>query len=325
MKVYLNQKNRQIGPYSLDEARELIYRGEVTRSALALSEGTTEWIPLEKLLSNNNPDKPPVAAPPQITIPLDRLRDPLEKTALMWLFIASVPGWALLILWTVFTMGMAAVILGVIALAILFGELWFGAYVKANGICVSQSQLPELHKVVESCCSRLQMPVPDVFILQQNVWNAFATKIVGRRMVVLLSGAVDSILLKGNMQQLAWVIGHELGHHYAGHLEFSRKLANVGGWCVWLKLWYSRRAELTCDRIGLYCAGSFKDSELALMNATVGAQLASQVNVTEAINQWQQCRGEFFVRYRTFYSTHPHHLARLEQLARASSEFGLSR
>ena len=104
-----------------------------------------------------------------------------------------------------------------------------------------------------------------------------------------------------------------------------RKLANLGNWCIWVRLWYSRRAELTCDRIGLFCTGSFHDSQLALMNATVGAQLAGHVNVSEAVNQWQQCRREFFVRYRTLYSTHPHHLARLEHLALASSEFGLSR
>jgi Zn-dependent protease with chaperone function len=322
MKLYLNQNNHQIGPYSLEEARDLIYRGEVTRAVLALPEGTTEWVPLEQLMQKT--DKPP-AIPPPIMLGLDRLRDPKEKTALIWLFVASVPGWILLVVWTIVSVGILLPILGVVALAILFGELWFAAYVKANAIRVSAKQLPEVFKVVESCCQRIGMPVPDVYIMQQNVWNAFAAKIFGRRMVVLLSGAVDSILLKGNMQQMAWLIGHELGHHYAGHLDFSRKLANVGNWCIWLKLWYSRRCELTCDRIGLFCAGGFKESQLALMNATVGAQLANQVNVSEAINQWQQHRGEFFVRYRTLYSTHPHHLCRLEQLALASSEFGFSR
>ncbi len=150
-------------------------------------------------------------------------------------------------------------------------------------------------------------------------------RIWGRRMVVLLSGAVDSILLKGNMRQLAWLVGHELGHHRAGHLDFSRKLANLGDWCIWLKLWHSRRAELTCDRAGLYCAGSLEASQLALMNATVGAQLAAQANVEEAVRQWHQHRREFFVRYRTLYSTHPHHLARLDHLATAAAELGIGR
>jgi len=207
---------------------------------------------------------------------------------------------------------------------VLLGELWFAAYLKTNAVRVSETQLPELFKVVESCCQRLEMTRPDVYVMQHNIWNAFATKIWGRRMVVLLSGAVDSILLKGNLQQLAWLVGHELGHHRAGHLDFVRKLANVGGWCIWVRLWYSRRAELTCDRAGLYCAGSLKASQLALMNATVGAQLARHVNLDEAAMQWHQHRREFFVQYRTLYATHPHLLARLDHLSNAATELAIA-
>jgi Zn-dependent protease with chaperone function len=120
------------------------------------------------------------------------------------------------------------------------------------------------------------------------------------------------------------VVGHELGHHRAGHLDFSRKLANVGDWLVWIKLWYSRRAELTCDRIGLYCTGSLRASQLAVLNATVGAQLAAQVNPEAAVDQWRRCRSEFFVQYRTLYSTHPHLLARLDFLTQAAAELGVA-
>jgi Zn-dependent protease with chaperone function len=105
----------------------------------------------------------------------------------------------------------------------------------------------------------------------------------------------------------------------------SQKLAKLGGWLIWVNLWHSRRAEFTCDRVGMYCAGSLKASQLALVNATVGAQLASRVNIGEAMNQWQEHRGEFFVKYRTLYSTHPHLLARLDYLNNTASEFGFSR
>ena len=38
----------------------------------------------------------------------------------------------------------------------------------------------------------------------------------GRRVVVLYSGAIDSILLMGDMDQLMWLVGHEIGHHAIG-------------------------------------------------------------------------------------------------------------
>ena len=43
------------------------------------------------------------------------------------------------------------------------------------------------------------------------------------------------------------------------------------------------------------------------------------------VQQWQAHRGEFFVRYRTLYATHPHLLARLEHLNNAAAEFGIVR
>ncbi len=322
VKIYINKDNQRLGPYSNEEARNLIYRGDVRRSALACPEGGNDWIPLETLL-DQKPVPPSTAPPPQITMPLERLRDPKEQTALMWLYVAAVPSLVLLVVLTVLSLGTILAVVGLIALVVFLGELWFAAYLKTNAVRVSPTQLSELHQVVQSCCHRLGFAPPDVYVMQQNVWNAFATKILGRRMVVLLSGAVDSILLKGDMRQMAWLVGHELGHHRAGHLEFTRKVANAGDWCIWLKLWYSRRAELTCDRIGLYCAGSLQASQLALMNATVGAQLAAQVNVAEAVRQWHQHRGEFFVKYRTLYATHPHLLARLDYLRSAAAEFGL--
>jgi Zn-dependent protease with chaperone function len=324
MKIYVNQDDQQRGPFTTDQVRELVYSGGVKRSALACTEGTTDWVPLETFLARQDGPVQP-AIPPAITIPIERLRDPKEKTALMWLYIASVPGWLLLISWTIASMGLLIPIIGFVVLLTVVGELWFAAYLKTNAIRVSEKQLPELHRVVLRCCERLGTPPLDVYVMQHNIWNAFAMKIWGRRMVVLLSGAVDSILLKGNLQQMAWLVGHELGHHRAGHLDFTRKLANLGDWCIWLKLWYSRRAELTCDRAGLYCAGSLEASQLAMMNATVGAQLAAQASVDEAVRQWHQHRNEFFVKYRTLYATHPHNLARLEHLAFSAVDLGIGR
>lgn len=324
MKIYITQGNEPSGPFSKDELQSKIYSGEVPRDTLACPVGGADWVPLETLLK---PDAA-LASPPVISSApvgdLSKLRDPKERSSLVWLYIASVPAWILLVIFIATSYGGLLVIIGVVELLHLFGRLWFAAYVKTNAIRVSESQLPEVYYLARENCQKLGMEVPDVYVLNQNVWNSFATRIFGRRMVVLLSGAVDSILLKGDMKQLSWLIGHELGHHWAGHLNFSQKLANMGGWCIWLALWHSRRRELTCDRVGLYCAGSLKASQGAVVNSAVGAQLANRVNITEAMNQWQTHRDEFFVKYRTLYSTHPHLLARLAFLNEAAMELGIA-
>ena len=329
MKIYIHVDAQPSGPFSKEELQQKVYSGELSRTVSACLEGGTDWVPLESLLGGGPVGTAPSTLPPVLRRPAnpvneEQLRDPKERTALMWLYIASGPAWLFLAIWTLAGFGIPLIFIGLFWLIHLFGELWFAAYLKTNAVRVSKSQLPELDRVVEACCASLQMERPDVYVMQQNVWNAFAAKLFGRRVVVLLSGAVDSILLKGDLAQLTWVVGHELGHHWAGHLNFSQRLANLGGWLIWVNLWHSRRRELTCDRVGLFCAGSVRASRLALLNATVGAQMASWVNADEAVNQWLMHRDEFFVKYRTLYSTHPHLLARLEHLNLAAAELGLA-
>ena len=130
-------------------------------------------------------------------------------------------------------------------------------------------------------------------------------------------------MLKGNLEELTWLVGHELGHHWAGHFNWSQRLAKAGDWLIWVALWHSRRSELTCDRVGFYCAGSLEASQRALVNATVGAQLAARSTSRKRPPNGRQHRGEFFVKYRTLYATHPHLLARLDHLNGAAAEFGM--
>jgi Zn-dependent protease with chaperone function len=324
MNIFINQDGQPVGPFSREQLQNKIYSGELSRSVSARPEGSVDWQPLESLMGGQAPPKLGESMPP-VAMTLDQLRDGKEKKALIWLYIASVPVWLFIIAYTILGLGIPLVVIGFIWLLVVMGELWFAAHLKTNAIRVSETQLPELHRAVQAGCGKLGMACPDVYVLQHNVWNAFATKIFGRRMVVLFSGAVDSILLKGDMQQLSWVVGHELGHHWAGHLDFKQKLAKPGSWLIWVAFWHSRRRELTCDRVGLYCAGSLQSSQLALANLTVGAQLAGRVNTEQAVAQWHGHRGEFFVKYRTFYSTYPHLLARMDHLNQAAQEFGMSR
>lgn len=324
MNIYINQDGQPVGPFSKEQLQDKIYSGELSRSVSARPEGSVEWQPLESLMSSHTSPKRGESVPP-VAMTLDQLWDAKEKKALIWLYIASVPVWLLIIVLVIVCWGVPLVIAAGLWLITMVGELWFAAHLKTNAIRVSETQLPDLYRAAQAGCSKLGMECPDVYVMQQNVWNAFATKIFGRRMVVLFSGAVDSILLKGDMQQLSWVVGHELGHHWAGHLNLKQKLAAPGGWLIWLAFWHSRRQELTCDRVGLYCAGSLQSSQLALANLTVGAQLAGKVSTEQAVAQWHAHRGEFFVKYRTFYSTYPHLLARMDHLNQAAQEFGMSR
>lgn len=260
------------------------------------------------------------AEPPSMSV--DDLRDPREGLARTILLVLAIPVWLLLILWVVSGLGISLIFIGIFALVAYLGRLFSLAYIKTFAVRTSPQQFPEIYNAATKVCEKLNIETPGIYVMQDSIWNAFATKLAGERIVVLLSGAVDAILLKGDTSQLTWLVGHGIGHHAAGHIGVWHGLIMMGAWLPWFALWYRRRGELTCDRIGLYASGNASASIKAMCNMIVGAQLADLMNVEEAIKQWQEHKSEIFVRYRVLYSSHPPNLFRMKRLTESVQELG---
>jgi len=262
------------------------------------------------------------------SLPIDRLRDPGEQTAMITLIVLGAP---LVIGLLVLVVKMVGIVLIAVLLGVLFAALiaWLTgsmavALIKVNGLRVSEMQFPEIHRIVIECSRKLGITPPDVFLYREvNLFNAFAMRIARKRYVILEPELVDSILLKGDYRQLAYILGHEIGHHAAGHTAWWQGFLRLGAWIPAVWLWYSRRCELTCDRIGLYCAGSLQSSLTAVSNMIAGAQMAGQVTPHAVIRQWHEHRGELLVHYQSMYSTHPSHLWRYYELTEAARTLGI--
>jgi len=163
-----------------------------------------------------------VTSTPQLFVTPGILCDPKEGLAFGWLVFFSVFTWLGLIgaaISTVVAFGMAslmlaAAVIALVSLSVLFGELFAAAYIKTNALRISGTQIPELYRILSSFAQQLGYPLPAVYVMQESAWNALACKLAGRRVVVLFSGAVDALLSKGSTVQLAWLAGHELGHHF---------------------------------------------------------------------------------------------------------------
>src|SRR4051812_18281329 len=162
MNFVIKQNDQQLGPYSRDQVKDMMYSGAVSRGALARTEDMAEWRPLSEFLAVSPPVIPASTVPP---LSLEKLGDPLEKTALTWLYVAAIPGALLLLVWIVVSFGAVLLIIGAVAMMMAIGQLWFAAYVKTNAIRVSGTQLPELFKVVQSSCERLGIQPPQVYVL----------------------------------------------------------------------------------------------------------------------------------------------------------------
>ena len=159
----------------------------------------------------------------------------------------------------------------VFALFFLVSALVFRAYIYGHYVLVGPTQFPHLHEAVVDGAARLGLALPPVtFVYNSNgLLNASARRLFGRRFVFLTSALIEV----ETEAQVRFVIGHELGHHAAGHLNPLKTLLRLPGHFVpFLGRAYSRRRELTCDRIGAYLSQDLHACRSALGMLACGCQ-----------------------------------------------------
>ena len=102
-----------------------------------------------------------------------------------------------------------------------------------------------------------------------GVFNAFARTVIGRKYVLLTSSLLDAT----TDEQVNFVIGHELGHHAAGHLNFVGSLLRFPARIIpFLHSAYSRQREYTCDQIGYAISKDLDSSRSAIQMLGCGCQ-----------------------------------------------------
>jgi Zn-dependent protease with chaperone function len=155
------------------------------------------------------------------------------------------------------------------------------AYMFGHYVLIGPNQFPDLHRMVVEGAAAVRLDTPPMAFVYNShgVMNAMALRLIGRsRYIWLTSALIDA----DNDEQVRFVIGHELGHHAAGHLDTLPSLLKLPGHFIpLLGAAYSRGRELTCDRIGLAVSGNLDASRTALqmlacgsakLNATMNAQ-----------------------------------------------------
>ncbi|MGB7200980.1 MAG: M48 family metallopeptidase [Pyrinomonadaceae bacterium] len=138
----------------------------------------------------------------------------------------------------------------------------------ASAVKVTPKQCPDLYAKLEIACTTLGVEMPDMFVQQNPLVNAF-TGGVEKPIIVLHSALVERL----NDEETLAVIAHEVGHIHAEHvlyltaarlIEFAlnRSIAALLPGSEIIKLVVSlgiasallawaRRAELSCDRAAM--------------------------------------------------------------------------
>jgi heat shock protein HtpX len=91
---------------------------------------------------------------------------------------------------------------------------------------VSQSEAPELYQIVGELTNKASLPMPKVYIIENDTPNAFATGRNPEHAAVAVTSGILKILSK---EELMGVIGHELSHIRHRDILISTIAATMAG------------------------------------------------------------------------------------------------
>ena len=180
------------------------------------------------------------------------------------------------------------------------GESVIRVIFMASAVRVTPKQCPDLYAKLQVACTTLGVDMPDLFVQQSPIVNAF-TGGVTRPVIVLYSGLLERL----NDEETLAVISHEVGHIHAEHVLYLtvahllEALANVAiasapiaGLVAQLLsstmrtalLAWARRAELSCDRAALIVT---QDADVIgrTMMKLCGGTFASRVDYEQFLVQ----------------------------------------
>ena len=249
-------------------------------------------------------------------IDIQSIRHEKEKLYFSICVIIGVILWLLIIVGTI---GIIFIYGLFMALGLWITQQIFKAVIFGNAVRVTEEQYPQINEIVKNNCSELGLvTAPDVFIVNgQGVVNALAIKFLSRKYVLLFSDLVDLMLKREEINELKMIIGHELGHHAAGHTSvFRNLLIGPAKFIPFLGPAYSRACELTSDRIGYKLTEDVEASKRALISIASGSEsLASDVNIEAFKNQESQIP-PFFGFLHEIFGTHPRMTKRIIEIER---------
>ena len=184
------------------------------------------------------------------------------------------------------------------------GESAIRVMFMASAVKVTSKQCPDLHAKLQIACTTLGVDMPDMYIQQNPLVNAF-TGGVEKPIIVLHSALIERL----NDEETLAVIAHEVGHRHAENVldltaaKLMEALANLSvarlipgseifkfiisaGIASALLAW-ARRAELSCDRAALLVV---QDPHIIgrTMMKLAGGTLASKIDYDQFLEQGRE-------------------------------------
>ncbi len=217
----------------------------------------------------------------------------------------------------------------------------------ASSVKITPAQCPDLHAKLQVACTTLGVDMPDFFLQQNPLVNAF-TFGMEKHVIVLHSALIERL----NDEETLAVIAHEVGHIHAEHAlyltaarlfellmkvsltmipggEIAKFILNATVSSALLA--WARRAELSCDRAALLVV---QDPHVigSTMMKLAGGTFASKMDYEQFLEQGKEFQkhcdenqlDNFWANIINAGQTHPFPIWRVSEIIKweESGEYG---
>ncbi|ELR98535.1 M48 family metallopeptidase [Gloeocapsa sp. PCC 73106] len=180
-------------------------------------------------------------------------------------------------------------------------------YLLGHALKLTESLLPELYQLYQNCLKIVGQHLQgDLYVQQQSDYNAGVYAVGNRFDLVLSSGIVKDF----QAAEIAFVIGHELGHVLFEHNQIPVQLIlseeqQINYDLARILLQWSRSAEISADRIGLLCSGSLTSAANVFFKTSSGLSVDKENEIINALrNQYEEIAKLAFSSH-DYFNTHP--------------------
>ncbi len=144
----------------------------------------------------------------------------------------------------------------------------------ATSLRLARRVAPDVHRVIEESAAKVGLSQAEfeLFVYPAAQFNAAAVKPEGGRLFIMISSALLEAFTNA---ELAFVLGHELGHHLFDHHRvpvgaLTHPEARTPKPLLLTLFAWQRYAEISCDRAGVMCAGGMEPAARGLFKLASG-------------------------------------------------------
>lgn len=241
------------------------------------------------------------------------------------------PGEKGALIFSIFISVLILLILGSISFGLFWGILIANLiYLKyrhlssqKNMIRVSDDNFHNTYQVAKIAAFRLKMSLPEIYIVQSNLYNAYTLGFYKYGFVVINSRLISDF----NPTQAIFVIGHELGHMKRYHTTWLNLMnpTKVGGakfvFAPVIKILFNVwgvKAEYTADQAGLIACRDLDNAIKSIVKFAGGSDVEKEVDFDKLIKP-QNETAEIVSGLAEYLGTHPFIENRIKQLRVFSS------